>query len=148
MISFHIYCLVIFLIFCIGFRVNINLSSDIPKKNKNIIIFITIIFFLFSSDLFYLNNMFLSSSIFLIILYYIRKFLLTSKIINLIRASIFALSMFFMFPHYANILNFFYIPLLILSFGLIINYKNFYKIYFKTKYLLYLLFIILLFVFF
>ena len=92
--------------------------------------------------------MFLSSSIFLIILYYIRKFLITLKIINLIRASIFALSMFFMFPHYANILNFFYIPLLIVSFGLIINYKNFYKIYFKTKYLLYLLFIILLFVFF
>lgn len=141
--SFHLYCLSIFLFFCYGFKRHISINKGISQKNHNIIFFVTIIFFLFSTDFFYLNNMFLSSSIFLIIIFYIRKFFTTFKILNLIRASFIAIVMYFMFPHYANILNFIYIPFFIFLLSILLYRNELRKIQYKNKYFLYILFLIL-----
>ena len=136
--SFHLYCLTIYFVFCYGFYQNIKISNNIKSSNKIKIFLIITSIFLFSTDFFYLNNMHLSAAIFLIIFYKIRKFFINLKFIELLKIYLFSISMFFMFPHYANIINFFYIPLMIFIFSFFLNYKKINNIKFKSKYYLYI----------
>ena len=143
LLSFYIQLYIYYLIFCVGLYKNIILGNYF--KNKQLIYKLLIFFYLFTTDLIYQNIQF-NTCCFIIIFYYLRKFFLNFKFLELIRIYLLTIVMVFFNPHYPTIINLVYVPLTIFLFyyGFQIFYQKKFKIYFKKKYILYSLLIIIL----